>query len=444
MELNQPHIAEHSLAARQVCISQVTQVWKSLLFALAIVAGVGSLSQVIAATPILVSPETAATAEHPHDLTSLEVTSATLDQDAAELAATQSNEVSTAITEIKTAEESSIAVRTGASLAASAPRSVETETAATGGVTSVRLEIEPVSPLLLAEAKADGFSTPDTATTEISATPAESLPGISVAQIAQTTGSLKEKYLIPVPPLNLFQSSRLGLTRVITGMTISTPVAFGAQWRDVFGVAGLQSRTRIDDEVDGGIGFGAGFGDPFRYVGLEVVVNSFSNVNNAPFSSGGFSFKVHRRLPQLVAIAVGVENAINFGNTDSVRSVYGVVSKIFPLRDNPIKPFSFLTVSLGAGTGRFGVADSLVFDNGNTTVPGVNTDSVNVFASAALQMTQQIAFISNWNGQDLDLGFAIAPIRNVPFIITPAVADVTGNSGSPPRFLLTIGYGFRF
>jgi hypothetical protein len=314
------------------------------------------------------------------------------------------------------------------------------------GESNVPMQAQLIADLAIADTQAANLAPLDTAQSEISAAPTDALPGVKIAEIAQATtaetGSLKEKYLIKISPSDLQYASRLGLTQVITGMSITTPVAFGAQWRDLFVVAGLQSRTRFDDEIDGGIGFGAGFGDPFRYVGLEVVVNSFTGINNTPFSSGGFSFKVHRRLPHLTAIAVGVENAIKFGNTDSPRSVYGVVSKIFPLREDPTKPLSFLTLSVGVGSGRFGSITNLPTPPTITKV--TDTDSINVFGSAALQVIQQVAFITNWNGQDLDLGFAIAPIKNIPFIVIPAVADVTGNAGSPPRFLLTVGYGFSF
>jgi hypothetical protein len=308
------------------------------------------------------------------------------------------------------------------------------------------VQAQSIADLVTADAQAANLVLPENPQSEIAAAPADALPGVKVVKMAQAattkTGSLKEKYLIKVSPADLQYTSRLGLTQVITGMSITTPVAFGAQWRDLFVVAGLQSRTRFNNAVDGGVGFGAGFGDPFKYVGLEVVVNSFTGIRNTPFSSGGFSFKIHRRLPHLTAIAVGVENAIKFGNTDSPRSVYGVVSKIFPLREDPTKPLSFLTLSVGVGSGRFGSITNFIAPPDVIRV--TDSDSINVFGSAALQVIQQVAFITNWNGQDLDLGFAIAPIRNVPFIVIPAVADVTGNAGSPPRFLLTVGYGFHF
>jgi hypothetical protein len=266
------------------------------------------------------------------------------------------------------------------------------------------------------------------------------IPAESVAQLPMQDGLMaqgtKSDFLVPVPETVISTGDRF--EQVITGTTLSTPTAFGAQWEDLFVVAGLQHRTRVANDPDGGIGFGAGFGNPFKNIGAEIVLNSFSTVNGTPFSSGGMSFKLHRRLPHLFAIAVGLENAIKFGDTDSPRSPYGVVSKIIPLRKDPTKTLSFLTLSVGVGSGRFGHVEDLGF-----RPKAIDDNSINVFGSAALQIARPIAFIANWTGQDLNLGFAIAPLKNKAFIITPAVADVTGNAGSPPRFLLTVGYGFR-
>jgi hypothetical protein len=45
----------------------------------------------------------------------------------------------------------------------------------------------------------------------------------------------------------------------------------------------------------------------------------------------------------------------------------------------------------------------------------------------------------------LNLGASIAPFPNIPLIITPGVADVTGNAGSGGgRFILGVGYGITF
>ncbi|MEH2111968.1 hypothetical protein [Nostoc sp.] len=138
--------------------------------------------------------------------------------------------------------------------------------------------------------------------------------------------------------------------------------------------------------------------------------------------------------PNNLAIAVGVENAATFGSPDGGSSVYGVVSKVFQLKNDITEPFSTVTVSLGLGGGRF----RSEYD----VQKGI--DSVNVFSSVALRLAEPISLIADWTGQDLTIGTSIAPFQNIPFVITPAVADITGNAGDGARFILGFGFGYFF
>ena len=68
----------------------------------------------------------------------------------------------------------------------------------------------------------------------------------------------------------------------------------------------------------------------------------------------------------------------------------------------------------------------------------------NVFGSVGLRVVEPVSVIADWTGQDLTLGTSIAPFRNFPLVITPAVADVTGNAGDGARFILGVGFGYSF
>ena len=217
------------------------------------------------------------------------------------------------------------------------------------------------------------------------------------------------------------------------GSSVGSPTAFGADSGDAFVGASFQSRARDTDKSDGAITAGFGLGDARRSVGLEVAVSVVDLIGDT-FEDGGVSFKVHKLLPNNFAIALGVENAINWGNTDGGTSAYGVASKILPLRDNPAGSFSRLTVSLGVGSGRFRSEDDVDDDK----------DTVNVFGSVGLRAIDRVSLIADWTGQDLNLGASIVPFRNLPLVITPAVADVTGNAGDGARFILGVGYAFSF
>lgn len=244
----------------------------------------------------------------------------------------------------------------------------------------------------------------------------------------EQVAALRRQYLLPAPPVEE------QLRRIVRGgSSINTPTAFGAQTGNIFFGATYQEQVRFFDEDDGAVVLGFGLGDARRIVALETAVSIYDLFGDT-FEDGGVSFKLHRLIGDDLAVAIGVENAIVWGNTDGDQSVYGVVSKVFRLRENPSDPFSRLTASVGLGGGRFRSEEDIEDKDGTT----------NVFGSVGLQVVEPVTLIADWNGQDLYLGASIVPIQGVPLVITPAVADVTGNAGDDPRFILGIGYGLSF
>ncbi|MEW6492349.1 MAG: S-layer homology domain-containing protein [Cyanobacteriota bacterium] len=245
--------------------------------------------------------------------------------------------------------------------------------------------------------------------------------------------ALRQQYLLPEPPVREILRRLFG-----GGTSISTPTAFGAQWGDAFLGFGYQERTRFTDIDDGAVVAGFGLGDATNLVGAEIAVTSYSTIRQGFGDNGGVSFKLHRRFPNVaggdLAVAFGVENAIDWGNTDAGSSVYGVVTKAFPLRENPDDPFSTVTASIGLGGGRFRSEEEINNKEGDT----------DLFGSVALKVAPPVNLIAEWTGQDLNLGASIYPIPGVPLVITPAAADVTGNAGDGVRFILGVGYGIQF
>ncbi|MDZ8055164.1 MAG: hypothetical protein RMX68_026355 [Aulosira sp. ZfuVER01] len=215
------------------------------------------------------------------------------------------------------------------------------------------------------------------------------------------------------------------------GITIQTPSAYGKSWGSASVGLGLQSRTRFTDTADGVIGFGIGFGDAQKSVGLDV---SLGIVDLDNLQDGTLSFKLHRRLPDDFAVAVGVKNFVTFGETDGGTSAYGVVTKMFRLQDSDRKSFSRLYVSAGIGGGQFRSESDM----------RNKVDSIGVFGSVALRVAQPVNAIAEWTGQDLTLGLSITPFKNIPLVVTPAVTDITGNAGDGSRFIFGIGYGISF
>lgn len=218
------------------------------------------------------------------------------------------------------------------------------------------------------------------------------------------------------------------------GASITTPIAFGAAFGQIFGGFGFQSRTRYTDSADGAIALGIGLGDAEKVVGLDVTTAVLSLFGDDSFGRGGISLKVHRLLPEDMAIAVGAENAIVWGSTDAGSAIYGVFSKFFQLKETSQEPFSQLTLTVGLGGGRFRSEGDI--NNG--------VGSIGVFGSIGLRVIEPMSLIAEWSGQDLNLGVSLSPIRDIPLTVNLAGADITGNAGDGARFILSIGYNYLF
>ncbi|MBK4729166.1 S-layer homology domain-containing protein [Oxynema sp. CENA135] len=247
----------------------------------------------------------------------------------------------------------------------------------------------------------------------------------------QDLAALRQRFLIdPEPQVQLIPT---GIGGAAPGSSSGSPTAFGTNFGRAFVATGFQGRTRYTDEVDGTVSAGFGLGNSRENIGVEVTVSVLSLLGDDAGERGSVSFKVHRLLPNGFAIAGGVENAIVWGSTDAGTSGYGVVSKLFRLKESPAEPFSSITMSVGVGGGRFRSEDDFRNDEG----------SVNVFGSVGVRVLRPMSLIADWTGQDLTLGASFVPFRSIPLVITPAVTDITGNAGDGARFILGVGYGYQ-
>jgi len=219
--------------------------------------------------------------------------------------------------------------------------------------------------------------------------------------------------------------------KISPSITIITPSGYGKSWGNMSVGLGLQNRARFTNQPDGILGLSFGLGNSKKAIGVDVGV-TVTDLDS--FADGTLSLKVHRLLPNDFAVAVGVQNAIIWGNTDGGRSFYGVVTKKFTLQNEVQKPFSQLYVSAGIGSGQFRF-ESDVYQANN---------SVNAFGGVALRLFEPVNLIAEWSGQDLTVGLSIIPFRQIPLVITPAVSDITGNAGDGSKFILGIGYSITF
>ena len=212
--------------------------------------------------------------------------------------------------------------------------------------------------------------------------------------------------------------------RATPGISIGSPVAFGASWGTLgFGVGGATLPSGSDRDLDGSAGVVVGFGDANRAVGLEVVGNVIS-ISDDFGHDGSFAAKLHTGLPGGAAFAVGIENIGRWGRAKTTRSsVYAAASKIFALNG--------LTVALNGGIGdnRFNDPDE---------------DGVNPFGSIAVFPIRQLSVIGDWTGNSLNAGVSVAPIDALPLTVTLGVANVTERNGGDAEFTGGLGYTYTF
>lgn len=228
-------------------------------------------------------------------------------------------------------------------------------------------------------------------------------------------------------------------------MSVYIPVGYGADNNTAFVATDYQSRQRFTNSNDAQAVFGVGLGDAKKSVGvvLSYTLASVSNNNNSDFGIGGFNVKVHRQFKDDWAAAVGMNGVVNVGRysnslvNDFENSLYGVVTKVIRTKDDINKPFSRVAVTAGIGNGQFRTENSINNDK----------DNFNVFGNVAVRVHPQASLIAEWTGQDLAVGASIAPFKNIPLVITPALRDITGpgaGASDKPRFVLGAGFGFKF
>jgi hypothetical protein len=219
----------------------------------------------------------------------------------------------------------------------------------------------------------------------------------------------------------------------VPAASLSSPTAFGVQMGEGYVGVAYQERTRYTtlDDAAAAIGFGIGYR---RALALEVTVSSYSTLRGGgPLETGGLNFKLHHAFGDTWGVAAGWENAVSWGGSDAGNSPYGVVTRVFRLRD-PGQPLSAVSASLGVGGGRFRSEANVV----------AGKSAPNVFGSLGVQVAEPVSAIADWNGQDLFAGISVTPIRRVPLMVNAGFADITGNAGDGARFVLSAGLGFRW
>jgi len=218
------------------------------------------------------------------------------------------------------------------------------------------------------------------------------------------------------------------------GMTLGSPIGYGASWGDVgIGVGGQTLDDSASDDVDGSAALAVGLGDARKYVGLEAVVDAISMRDDFG-EDGAFALKLHTVLPGNAAFAVGVENIGRWGRAEAGRSsVYAVGTKFFALNPNGANALP-LAVNVGLGDNRFNEAG----DSG-----------ASVFGGLALYVHPQFSIITDWTGNALNAGVSALPFRSFPLVVTLGALNTTGENlggqfGDDTEFGGAVGYSWHF
>lgn len=234
----------------------------------------------------------------------------------------------------------------------------------------------------------------------------------------------------PVEPLVLPEVNQ----GVGPALSISIPVGFGADQKTVFLSSTYQAVTRDKgDDTTGSTfhtGLGIGLGNASKSVGVEL---SYALDTNGHFGDGGFNAKLHKRFTPDLAGSLGWNGFLNTSRHDFEHSLYGSMTKVFRTRESLDQPFSRVALTAGLGTNQFRSHGAI--DAGD--------DNINLFGNVAVRVARPVSFIAEWSGQDLGLGLSIAPFKNFPLVITPAIRD-TFSDTRESRFVLGVGVAKKF
>lgn len=232
------------------------------------------------------------------------------------------------------------------------------------------------------------------------------------------------------------------------GTALTVPSGFGAANGQVYVAIGgttTEKTATQKDGLDGSASVGVGLGDASEFLALELQANIISLTDNAPGSDfgeeGSFSVKLSRNVGAASAISVGAENVSTWGDSlDGTKaSGYIAFTTLKSLSNNPVNPLT-LSVTVGAGTERFQDKDN-----------GVRDSDAGLFGSVALAVHRQVSLIADYNGNYVNAGVSIVPLRSHPLTVTLSAVNVNdvssadgGTSTGDTEFGGSLGYSWNF
>lgn len=218
---------------------------------------------------------------------------------------------------------------------------------------------------------------------------------------------------------------------VAPGIAFGSPVAYGADWGQLFAGVGGQTLPSGSgtDGLDGSMLLGMGFGDSQVTAGLELSATVIS-ISDDFGADGSFNAKMHRALPGRASIALGVEETQGWGRAETTDpTIYAVYTQTIDLvPESPRRPVP-LVFNVGVGDERF-------VDPGDS--------GVGLFASVSVHPHRQLALIADYTGRDLNAAVSIVPLRRTPLVLTLGAVNLTGRLDRDVEFAGGIGLLHQF
>jgi hypothetical protein len=219
------------------------------------------------------------------------------------------------------------------------------------------------------------------------------------------------------------------LTAPVTapGIAFGSPTAFGAGWGQAFAGVGGQTDSAGKHEVDGSALLGAGFGDPHRYIALEMAMNVVS-LTEGLGTDGNWSFKAHHTWSNRSALAIGVHEVGGWGDASETHSsTFAAYTRVLELSpETPKRPLT-LALNVGIGNERFAAVG----------------DDLGAFGSVALSWHRQSSVIADFNGRDLGIAVSAVPFYRIPLVVTAGLVNLTERYADL-EFAAGVGYLHSF
>ena len=179
------------------------------------------------------------------------------------------------------------------------------------------------------------------------------------------------------------------------------------------GFIGLSGMTD-DDDTDGGIGFGVGYGDPDKIGGVvSLSIGSIDPSDGGSFNRGALNISAgHDFRDQLIGVSVGMDSINlwhdNDEDHDKNPSMYLAVTKLVP---NEVAPMVF---TVGAGNNNFAKVNE----------SGDKKDKIYPFVSGAVYVMPQVSLIADYSSDIVSAGVGLVPFPHLPLTMTLEAYDL--------------------